>query len=189
MYPFIVFTKCKESLQEGRRLENISWRLWYREMMLESEVAALRRSAVEEGWGKEKEKKVWLAGEPGALPSLEKSSTPSPVIAPPAYEPSMAVSTSILPLPTGSCMTSFISSFFHCVLSFIHLLARFQFCFKRHACDRACIRAQQPACCMPPCPSSWSLLYSPFDFISLDFISGGSYGHLFYLCSASYQFG
>src|SRR5258708_6008050 len=24
----------------------------------------------------------------------------------------------------------------------------------------------------------------PFDFISLDFISGGSYGHLFYLCSA-----
>jgi hypothetical protein len=28
-----VFTKCKESLQDGRRLENISWRLWYREMM------------------------------------------------------------------------------------------------------------------------------------------------------------
>ncbi|TFK36752.1 hypothetical protein BDQ12DRAFT_589005, partial [Crucibulum laeve] len=29
-----LFTKCKESLQDGRRLENISWRLWYREMML-----------------------------------------------------------------------------------------------------------------------------------------------------------
>lgn len=28
----LVFTKCKESLQDGRRLENISWRLWYREM-------------------------------------------------------------------------------------------------------------------------------------------------------------
>ncbi|PFH48306.1 hypothetical protein AMATHDRAFT_91065, partial [Amanita thiersii Skay4041] len=28
-----LFTKCKESLQDGRRLENISWRLWYREMM------------------------------------------------------------------------------------------------------------------------------------------------------------
>ncbi|KAH9052701.1 hypothetical protein EDB87DRAFT_1656128 [Lactarius vividus] len=27
-----VFTKCKESLQDGRRLENISWRLWYREL-------------------------------------------------------------------------------------------------------------------------------------------------------------
>ncbi|KAL4249323.1 Ras-cAMP pathway regulatory protein [Abortiporus biennis] len=27
-----VFTKCKASLKEGRRLENISWRLWYREM-------------------------------------------------------------------------------------------------------------------------------------------------------------
>ena len=28
-----VFTKCKESLHDGRRLENISWRLWHREMM------------------------------------------------------------------------------------------------------------------------------------------------------------
>jgi hypothetical protein len=28
-----LFTKCKESLQDGRRLENISWRLWYREIM------------------------------------------------------------------------------------------------------------------------------------------------------------
>ncbi|KAI0081045.1 hypothetical protein K474DRAFT_57230 [Panus rudis PR-1116 ss-1] len=27
-----VFTKCKASLTDGRRLENISWRLWYREM-------------------------------------------------------------------------------------------------------------------------------------------------------------
>ncbi|THH29477.1 hypothetical protein EUX98_g4704 [Antrodiella citrinella] len=27
-----VFTKCKRSLKDGRRLENISWRLWYREM-------------------------------------------------------------------------------------------------------------------------------------------------------------
>ncbi|KIK97464.1 hypothetical protein PAXRUDRAFT_824897 [Paxillus rubicundulus Ve08.2h10] len=29
-----IFTKCKESLQDGRRLENISWRLWYRELVL-----------------------------------------------------------------------------------------------------------------------------------------------------------
>ncbi|KAG8967958.1 hypothetical protein FRC03_008979 [Tulasnella sp. 419] len=27
-----VFTKCKESLEDGRRLENISWRLWYQEL-------------------------------------------------------------------------------------------------------------------------------------------------------------
>lgn len=27
-----VFTKCKGSLKDGRRLENISWRLWHREM-------------------------------------------------------------------------------------------------------------------------------------------------------------
>jgi hypothetical protein len=27
-----VFAKCKESLQDGPRLEYISWRLWYREL-------------------------------------------------------------------------------------------------------------------------------------------------------------
>ncbi|KAG9013062.1 hypothetical protein FRB94_003894 [Tulasnella sp. JGI-2019a] len=27
-----VFTKCKENLKDGRRLENLSWRLWYREI-------------------------------------------------------------------------------------------------------------------------------------------------------------
>ncbi|KIJ13152.1 hypothetical protein PAXINDRAFT_117466 [Paxillus involutus ATCC 200175] len=31
---WMIFTKCKESLQDGRRLENISWRLWYRELVL-----------------------------------------------------------------------------------------------------------------------------------------------------------
>ena len=35
-FPFLtprsVFTKCKESLQDGRRLENISWRLWHRHL-------------------------------------------------------------------------------------------------------------------------------------------------------------
>lgn len=87
----VVFTKCKESLQEGRRLENISWRLWYREMMLEGEVAALRRSGVEEG-GVEKEMEKEA--------SLE-SSTPLP----PAYDVSLSPS----PLPKGSCMTSFLS--------------------------------------------------------------------------------
>ncbi|GLB40772.1 hypothetical protein LshimejAT787_0806430 [Lyophyllum shimeji] len=30
-----LFTKCKASLQDGHRLENISWRLWYREMAAE----------------------------------------------------------------------------------------------------------------------------------------------------------
>lgn len=47
-----VFTKCKESLQDGRRLENISWRLWYREMMLESQRLVF---ASEEGSLDEKE--------------------------------------------------------------------------------------------------------------------------------------
>ena len=65
---------------------------------------ALRRSEVGE---EEKEK----AGGPSvvdALPSLEKSSTPSP----PVYESSMAISTSPSLLSKGSCMTSFILSFF-----------------------------------------------------------------------------
>ncbi|KZT39112.1 DUF1752-domain-containing protein, partial [Sistotremastrum suecicum HHB10207 ss-3] len=26
-----VFTKCKDSLEDGSRLENISWRLWHRQ--------------------------------------------------------------------------------------------------------------------------------------------------------------
>ena len=28
----LVLTKCKHSVQDGRRLENLSWRLWHREM-------------------------------------------------------------------------------------------------------------------------------------------------------------
>lgn len=32
-HPFrLVFSKCKNSVQDGRRLENLSWRLWHREM-------------------------------------------------------------------------------------------------------------------------------------------------------------
>lgn len=31
---YIVFSKCKDSLENGRRLENMSWRLWYRESSL-----------------------------------------------------------------------------------------------------------------------------------------------------------
>ncbi|KAI9311680.1 hypothetical protein BX666DRAFT_1881548 [Dichotomocladium elegans] len=30
-----VFTKCKDNLENGRRLENMSWRLWYRETLIE----------------------------------------------------------------------------------------------------------------------------------------------------------
>ena len=32
LHPNQVFTKCKESLQDGPRLEYISWRLWYRQL-------------------------------------------------------------------------------------------------------------------------------------------------------------
>ena len=33
-----VFSKCKESIENGRRLENISWRLWYRDMLVSAAV-------------------------------------------------------------------------------------------------------------------------------------------------------
>ncbi|KAG2229705.1 hypothetical protein INT48_004222 [Thamnidium elegans] len=33
-YMWTVFSKCKDSLENGRRLENMSWRLWYRESSL-----------------------------------------------------------------------------------------------------------------------------------------------------------
>jgi hypothetical protein len=45
-----VFTKCKESLHDGRRLENISWRLWYREMATSSSAA---RPGENDGWNEE----------------------------------------------------------------------------------------------------------------------------------------
>ncbi|KAI0364474.1 hypothetical protein BV20DRAFT_857769 [Pilatotrama ljubarskyi] len=54
-----VFTKCKESLKDGRRLENISWRLWYREM------ASAQSSP---------------ASSPGTLsPSISERRSPSPI--------------------------------------------------------------------------------------------------------------
>jgi hypothetical protein len=43
-----VFAKCKESLQDGRRLENISWRLWYREMMRDGVTNRLYQGNVDE---------------------------------------------------------------------------------------------------------------------------------------------
>ncbi|EIW57138.1 DUF1752-domain-containing protein [Trametes versicolor FP-101664 SS1] len=56
---WILFTKCKESLKDGRRLENISWRLWYREM------ASAQSSP---------------ASSPGSLsPSLSDRRSPSPI--------------------------------------------------------------------------------------------------------------
>ncbi|KAF8992287.1 hypothetical protein BDQ17DRAFT_1254144 [Cyathus striatus] len=34
---YVIFTKCKESLHDGRRLENIAWRLWYRALAQDDE--------------------------------------------------------------------------------------------------------------------------------------------------------
>jgi hypothetical protein len=34
-----VFSKCKDNLENGRRLENMSWRLWYRESTLKETAA------------------------------------------------------------------------------------------------------------------------------------------------------
>jgi hypothetical protein len=48
IYIYQVFTKCKESLHDGRRLENISWRLWYREMMRDGLTNRLHQGDVNE---------------------------------------------------------------------------------------------------------------------------------------------
>ena len=45
-----VFTKCKESLHDGRRLENISWRLWYCKMATSSSAA---QPGENDGWNEE----------------------------------------------------------------------------------------------------------------------------------------
>jgi hypothetical protein len=33
-YMWTVFSRCKESIQDGQRLENLSWRLWYEDLKL-----------------------------------------------------------------------------------------------------------------------------------------------------------
>lgn len=38
-----VFSKCADSLENGRRLENISWRLWNRELLFDSDAAAAHK--------------------------------------------------------------------------------------------------------------------------------------------------
>jgi hypothetical protein len=35
---YIVFTKCKKNIRDGFRLENLSWRLWYRQSVLQKKV-------------------------------------------------------------------------------------------------------------------------------------------------------
>ncbi|KAH9992205.1 hypothetical protein BJV74DRAFT_951025 [Russula compacta] len=42
-----IFTKCKESLQDGRRLENISWRLWHRHLSASNSPNSLAISTLE----------------------------------------------------------------------------------------------------------------------------------------------
>ncbi|KAI8138909.1 hypothetical protein BJV82DRAFT_673251 [Fennellomyces sp. T-0311] len=36
-----VFSKCKDNLENGRRLENLSWRLWYRESTVHQKIAPI----------------------------------------------------------------------------------------------------------------------------------------------------
>lgn len=35
-----IFSKCSDSLQDGRRLENLSWRLWYEDLSRRSTTAS-----------------------------------------------------------------------------------------------------------------------------------------------------
>lgn len=75
-----VFTKCKESLQDGRRLENISWRLWYREMKRDGSKNRLYQGDVNE---KEQDQALKPHGShtptnPYRPPTPSESSSPPP---------------------------------------------------------------------------------------------------------------
>ncbi|KAI0715761.1 hypothetical protein C8T65DRAFT_694593 [Cerioporus squamosus] len=75
-----LFTKCKESLKDGRRLENISWRLWYREM------ASAQTTP---------------SSSPGSLsPSFSEKRSPSPIT--PISEDGLVTSQVPLPHPSLS---------------------------------------------------------------------------------------
>ena len=173
-----MFTKCKESLQEGRRLENISWRLWYREMMLAGEVAALRRSPSAEGLvvvlvedEKQKNGDVWSP----ESSELSVSSSPSLIAPPPDYSSSSSSmvslsSSSMSSLLRGSCVTFLFFPFRSfpflpfvgvCCHSFIHLLVLFvfvrrRFIYRAGVSGRACKRLHAAM----PCHASSS--FFPF---------------------------
>ncbi|KAI9020870.1 hypothetical protein CLU79DRAFT_719640 [Phycomyces nitens] len=61
-----VFSKCKENLENGRRLENLSWRLWYRE----SAVVHDRRCVTDQP-------ETTIHTEDSPLPSLSSTVGPS----------------------------------------------------------------------------------------------------------------
>lgn len=42
-HPFLVFSKCKDSLEDGSRLENMSWRLWHRQMAQDAHAKRTKR--------------------------------------------------------------------------------------------------------------------------------------------------
>ena len=75
-----VFTKCKESLQDGRRLENISWRLWYREMMRDGLTNRLYQGNVNEKEEQDHALRPHAPHNPTYLyrPPTPSESTPSP---------------------------------------------------------------------------------------------------------------
>ncbi|KAF8972335.1 hypothetical protein BDZ97DRAFT_1650304 [Flammula alnicola] len=99
-----LFTKCKESLQDGRRLENISWRLWYREMMLENHS---RESVplVHNLDCSEEEKAVEEVEQPIAIAIVDQIYTHQPsdsVAIPPPYSPHQPQTGASVPNATSS---------------------------------------------------------------------------------------
>ncbi|GAA6000225.1 hypothetical protein JCM10207_007914 [Rhodosporidiobolus poonsookiae] len=114
-----IFTRCKDSLQNGRRLENLSWRLWYdsgrRDKSLESgsdelsdqRVDEIRQQVVDDGWSDpEWEEATDSEGsEDEATDSEERSGRPtdpprSPLVA--AVPPTAQVRARTSSVPTES---------------------------------------------------------------------------------------
>ncbi|EEB08180.1 DUF1752 family protein [Schizosaccharomyces japonicus yFS275] len=89
-YMWNVFTKCGENLQNGRRLENLSWRLWYRSTCVTDEC----------------ESAVAPVSGTGVLPMSTSASLPSTCKPVPSNVTESSQATTVCKLTTGSLSSS-----------------------------------------------------------------------------------
>lgn len=100
----VVFTKCKAHLENGRRLENMSWRLWYHEKNSNSSSSSTTSSA------------AYFSCMSAVVSSFDSSTSSSFI---PAYSTSPAAASTTSTINTASihntntCVKRFISSMEH----------------------------------------------------------------------------
>ena len=79
----LVFAKCKNSIQDGRRLENLSWRLWHREMSMSASAASQNNPPI-----------------PTSTETMPSSEADLPVLVSPIASPVLGAT--LTPLPKGT---------------------------------------------------------------------------------------